>query len=135
MAGALCGLVLAVVVVVVPRIAQEHPIDQLLSLQRRLETTTDIQIANVSLGKSWGNGRTTTYVAVSAVVFPRPSDLKAMASRIARDVLSNFPPAAERDLLVVQLTYGYDIGIARSSESARYQWSPKALADSQGSPP
>ena len=59
----------------------------------------------------------------------RPSDYEGAAREIAAIVLRDYPEVMKKDVMAVTITYGYDIGIARSWRSQNVQHSPQEWQD------
>jgi hypothetical protein len=58
------------------------------------------------------NGRDSDYIVARLQLDKAMVEDEAFAARVARTVLAEYPKAATKDAIHVQLVYGYDIGIA-----------------------
>lgn len=103
----------------------------LLRAGRTLDAQSHVVSASVNEGASWSsfNGgamHKTTMLNASVVVRRWPADPKAEAASFASTLFQDIPDAATRDIVSVQLVYGYDIGIARAWRSTDYSYTPAA---------
>jgi uncharacterized RDD family membrane protein YckC len=107
---------------------QQRTFADLLKLQQRLQQRPEVRAAGVfvSVGTTWLNGVQSTlhYVTLNAALRHRPADPKAEAIEIANEALRAFPEAEHEDLIVVDLNYGFDIGIAKSSFNYPFNETP-----------
>lgn len=111
------------------RLASTEPFASLLPLQKALAGEPGIQYATVSAGTNWsitvGKGKQSqSNISARVSVSNRNTDFDSLANRLARIVLNSYPNAAERDLIAVSISYGYDIGIASASQTRNYVFSP-----------
>ena len=105
----------------------------MLIVQKEIQGSGLVHVATVSAGKSFGTkagtgGKKkweTTYFSINAVLKKKPSDYVIPINNIAKITLDNYLPIMEKDVLVINVTYGYDIGIARAWKGQRQQHSPK----------
>jgi uncharacterized RDD family membrane protein YckC len=100
----------------------------LLSVQKAVVASPDVSAANVSSGESMtfhgGSNAKTSYFQANVSVRARPGSYEAEATEIASIVLNTYPKIDQDDSIVVNVSYGYDIGIARSSITRNFQHSP-----------
>lgn len=101
---------------------------ELLEVQRKIQSSGKVHIITVSVGKSWeitgGNRSETTYFQANAIWKERPHDYEAAAQEVASLILQNYEGIMEKDVLMVAITYGYDIGIARSWKAHGFHCAP-----------
>ncbi len=125
--GAWC-LALVALSLLSPRLMKIGPFPELLSCQQRIQASKKVLSASVFAGENWnyqnGTKTHTSSLQVAAVMRDRPDDYGAAANEIAAMVLSSFPAISKKDVLVVSVDYGYDIGIAHAWISRRFQHSP-----------
>jgi len=125
--------VAVVIVFVIPKFAQKEPFSDLLLVQKNIHKSGLVHVATVTVGKSLGSnlsaeGRKeweSTYFATNAVLKHRPSDYDAVATQIASIIFETYPKVMEKDSLIINVSYGYDIGIASAWRSQRIQHTPK----------
>ena len=125
--------ILIVMTIVVPKLGQKNFFKELLAVQQRIQETGLVHATNVSAGKSYGTSTgtgeatewETTFFKVTAVLKQKPSKIDMTINEIANVVLATYPPIMEKDALVINVSYGYDIGIARAWRTQRRQNSPK----------
>jgi uncharacterized RDD family membrane protein YckC len=131
--GALFVAVVVLIVVVVPRFVRKEPFADLTTIQRQIHKSGLVHMATVTVGKSSGTRKDEkgekawemTFLSTKAVLKRRPLDYEAVASEIAAVVLEAYPAVVDKDALVVQTSYGYDIGIARAWIGHRVQHTPQ----------
>ena len=121
---------LAVVVlsVVANALSQKGVFPSLLDVQREIQASGKVHVAEVNVGKSWhradGSRSETTYFHSIAIWKRRPRDEEAAARSIASIILRSYPEIMEKDVLTVNIVFGYDIGIARAWKSHTASHSP-----------
>lgn len=103
----------------------------LLRAGRTLDAQSNVVAASVNEGTRWSsfNGSVmhkTTMLNASVVMRRWPSDPKATADAFASTLFQDIPDAGTRDVVSVQLVYGYDIGIARAWRYTNYSHTPAA---------
>jgi uncharacterized RDD family membrane protein YckC len=109
-------------------LVNKAPFKELLPLQTSLMNLPDVRYASVFAGKSFFSDskgtRSVSTVSVAIQVNKRIEDYDAFTNRIAKVVFEGYPGATQKDQLILNVIYGYDIGIARSSFSRGYNFSP-----------
>ncbi len=109
-------------------LATKGPFKELLPLQTSLMNLPDVRYASVFAGKSFFSdskgSRSVNTVSVAIQVNKRIEDYDTFANRMAKVVFESHPEVTQRDQLIVNIIYGYDIGIAHSSFSHGYNFSP-----------
>ena len=89
--------------------------------------------ASVTAGRSFGT-RTgddgteqweTTYFCTTAVLKEKPLNYDRVFNEIASIVLESSADVGDKDVLVINLTYGYDIGISRSWYRQTKRYAPE----------
>ncbi|MEW9798500.1 RDD family protein [Alteromonas sp. CYL-A6] len=109
-------------------------LDQLSATQQRVNQFTAIRYSGVTDGSttvsSVSNGTNTThYIRVEAYPYNKQDvQNQTLAERIALMVFDSVDAAVERDVILVQLIHGYDIGIASSWVSHQFSFSPTQLS-------
>jgi uncharacterized RDD family membrane protein YckC len=111
------------------RLASATPFAELLSVQQALQSEPDVRHASVFVGInkffSAAHGTATTRVFSAKVILSRRvADFDSLAARLARIILSRDPSAAQEDRIAISMVYGYDIGIASSSRTRTFVYSP-----------
>ena len=131
-----CILVAAVVfgtAVVVPRLLHTEFLSDLTAVQKSIHDTGLVHFASVSVGKSFGTHKSangvekweTTYFSTNAMLKYKPQHYDEVFNEIASIMLDRFPDAGDKDLLIINLTYGYDIGIASSWVRRTQKYPPR----------
>lgn len=129
--------VIGLTVFVVPKFAAKEPFSDLLAVQKNIQQSGLVHVATVTVGKSSVTNIGTeqsgkwesTFFATNAVLIHRPSDYNAVATQIASIIFKIYPKVMEKDSLVINASYGYDIGIASAWKSQRVQHSPQEWKD------
>jgi uncharacterized RDD family membrane protein YckC len=103
----------------------------ILRVGRTLDAQSHVVSASVNEGTRWSsfNGSVmhkTTMLSASVVMRRWPADPKSAAASFASILLRDVPGASTRDVVSVQLAYGYDIGIARAWRYMNYSYTPTA---------
>ena len=87
-----------------------------------------IHSANANAGATtlYVNGRsiTTTSLSVTAIWRSVPSSPEAAADSVAARILSAQPDILGKQILTVNIRYGFDLGIVQSWNGATYSYSP-----------
>jgi uncharacterized RDD family membrane protein YckC len=121
-------LSVVVLSVVMTGLSQKGVLPGLLDVQRAIQASGNVHVATVNVGKSWrivdGSRSETTYFYSNAIWKQRPQDEETAARSVASIILSNYPKIMEKDMLIVVVSYGYDIGIARVWKSHTSSHSP-----------
>lgn len=73
------------------------------------------------------HGETTRFMSVNAQLDDNRIDDAGLARAIAHELLATYPVAAQREFIVVQLNYGYDMGIASGRRSHASRFTPEEL--------
>lgn len=122
----------AIVPAFTTQLAQSDPFKRMLAVQSALSNDPSVAYATISSGSSTfsstnKSAKTTTYV--SSQVFLKTNNVSDadLARRLATVVVANYPEAMEKDIIQINLTYGYDIGIASSWSYYAHNFSPIEL--------
>jgi hypothetical protein len=111
-----------------PSLARIGPFPDLLAVQQKIQASGKVSSASVFAGESWtyqnGAKKDTSSLQAVAIMINRPTDYEALAGEIAATTLANYPEIAKKDLLIVTVCYGYDIGIAQMWTRQSFQHSP-----------
>jgi uncharacterized RDD family membrane protein YckC len=127
----------------VTKIIPAETLAALTDIRTALLSSPEIRDAQVIFGTTAMTGTagssSNTFLQVSAKLRTRPASLEGAATSIAETVLSLHPDLLGRDLLAINVGYGYDLGIAAwtqtYNESKRpAEWMAKIKARSAESP-
>jgi hypothetical protein len=99
-------------------------LSNLATLQESVHNSGKVHYASVFVGKVWGPGGERSYLKIDAVCKNRPDSYEAAASEIAAIALRDYPDISGKDVLVINMVYGFDIGIASSWQSYNPAFSP-----------
>jgi uncharacterized RDD family membrane protein YckC len=113
-------------------LANQEPFPELKNSLDSLLKNPSVRYANISSGKSafstLKTGTTeTTYV--SAQVFLKNDQIsnKELAHSLAEDIANTFHESQEKDVIVIDLFYGYDIGITYKNIHLAHRFTPREL--------
>lgn len=129
-------LTAAVVPAFTAQLAQSEPFKGMLAVQSALSNDPSVAYATISSGSSTFSSinegtKTTTYV--SSQVFLKTNNVgdSELARRLATMVVANYPEALQKDTININLTYGYDIGIASSWSNYSHNFNPLELQSAE----
>ncbi len=134
---AVLGLIFAAVIVfttiVVPGVMKTESFSRLYAVQKGIRDTGLVHAAAVSAGTihiaktdDGENEKTgNTYLSINAVLKERPTDYDRIINIFAFIVMDKYASVMEKDSLVVNVAYGYDIGISHSWIRQGKQLSPE----------
>ena len=131
--GTLFVAVIVLITIVIPKFASKEPFSDLLAVQKDIQESGLVHVATVTVGKSSGTNLSTdgggkwesTYFATNAVLRHRPTDYDTVTTKIASIIFDTYPQIMEKNSVVINATYGYDIGIASAWNSQRVQHTPQ----------
>lgn len=91
------------------------PFKGMMEVVRAIESEPDVSHVNVALGiyNSTESGKRHSF-EIEAILRANDVEDAARAARFVAKALEAYPAASEVDIIAVQLSYGYDIGIAES---------------------
>jgi uncharacterized RDD family membrane protein YckC len=116
------------ITIVMTTLSKKGMIQELLAVQREIQSSCKVHMATATIGKSWrvfdGKRLETTYFESNVTWKERPLDDDAAVQQVASVILRNYADIMKKDVLVVTTTYGYDIGFARSWRTQQVQHSP-----------
>lgn len=112
------------------RLAKQPFFQALLPAYNAVATQPEVAVAQVFAGSSffWDPSRarqSRSYVLANIRLNQRISDKQREANKIAHIILDKYADAMSHDVLVVNVTEGYDIGIASWFSTQRYQHTPR----------
>lgn len=129
-------LAAAVVPAFTTQLAQSEPFKGMLAVQSALSNDSGVAYATISTGSSTFSStnkgtKTTTYV--SSQVFLKADNVSntELARRLATIVIANYPEALQKDTIHINLTYGYDIGIASKWSNHAHNFNPLELQSAE----
>lgn len=116
--------------------SQSEPLRDLLSAQAELMKIPSVNYATVSYRhvrrvSAKESTETRTYASVRAVLNQNLVADAELARHMAEILTSNYPGALQKDVIYINLTYGYDIGIASFWRNQAHTFSPQELANSE----
>jgi uncharacterized RDD family membrane protein YckC len=127
--SAVLGLLPLVLAAFVPAIMKMSVFPDLIALQQKLQATGKVHSVSVYVGKNWssinGSSHETSSLQATAVWKQRPADYQAAAGEIAAVILADYPDVKRKDVVVVTVAYGYDIGIANAWIRESVQHTPQ----------
>ena len=122
----------AIVPVYTASLAQQQPFSELLNSRESIMSNPSVNYATVSYGAtttSTVKTGTTGTTHLSAQVFLKNNDISniELANKLANSLLNNYSSAKDKDLIIINLVYGYDIGIASRWDRHSYRFNPKEI--------
>ncbi len=113
-------------------LAKQEPFNDLLKTRSELLRNPAVQNATVSYGKSTFTstnfGTTETkYVSAQVYLLNKETSNETLAKSIAVSIIENYPDALTKDIININLTYGFDIGIASRWSSHGHKFDPRKL--------
>jgi uncharacterized RDD family membrane protein YckC len=110
------------------RLAQQMPmLAEMLPAVEAMNNEPGVKFANLNVGLSTNGEERHTYTAAMVQLAHPGVDDKALARRMARTVVRIAPSLGKRDVVAVDLRYGYDIGLAHGWRSRQFQFAPEQL--------
>lgn len=111
---AVIGITSLLVPVITGSLAKTDFFAELVRVQKLVSEIPDVSMASVSFGTSTDIPTNSSFevISVSAVVTQKRYLTEGYARDVAQYVISNSEPAASRDKIYSQVSYGYDMGIA-----------------------
>ena len=130
------GIIL-IITIVLPNITQKAFFKELFAIQRKIQDSGIVHYTKVTSGHSTiknmnagnENTRNATFFTVSTALKKRPLDFEIPSRHLAKIILDNFPSVMKKDALVINTSYGYDIGIASTWRTNRIQHTPQEWAE------
>jgi uncharacterized RDD family membrane protein YckC len=107
-----------------PGIIRRGPFPELLAIHNSVVNSGKVHVASVSIGTGGGPNGQMQYLSTNAVWKNRPESPEIAAAEIAAIVLNEYPDVMKKDMLVITITYGFDIGIASGWQSYNEYHSP-----------
>lgn len=128
--GIYLTIIIVGVTIFIPKLAKKEFFADLLKTQQQIQKSGLVQYSTVSTGFTWTSNNESdsenkfTYCTINAKLNHRPSNYEKTISEIAKIVLNSYPPIFEKSSLIINVIYGYDIGIARAWNNQSKQLSP-----------
>jgi uncharacterized RDD family membrane protein YckC len=123
LSGAAVVMLLAVVSVSV-FVTESFGLADLATLQEKIHDSGQVHFASVFIGKVWGPSGERSYLKIDAVWKSKPDSYETATSEIAAIAIGNYPDISSTDVVVINIVYGFDIGIASSWQSYNSAHSP-----------
>ncbi len=105
-------------------VAQSFGLSDLAALQERIHESEKVHFASVFAGKVWAGADERSYLKIDAVWRNKPDSYELAASEIAAIAIRDYPDVSNKDALVVNIIYGFDIGIASGWQSYSFAHTP-----------
>lgn len=127
-AGILCLLVVSFSTITTPILLQRTSLPELTNVQNSILRSGKVHFASVFDGQVWTTTGNRRLFSTNAICKHKPSSVKEFeeeATEIAAIVLREYPPVLQKDTLLINIAYGYDLGISSIWRSHAGQFSPK----------
>jgi uncharacterized RDD family membrane protein YckC len=96
---------------------------EILSLQHSIQSTGDVQETIIS--SSFPSQTKNSFIRINAIWNNKPQDFEVAANKIAVIVMRDYPDVMSKDNLIININYGYNIGIASVWKSKTFKHSPQ----------
>lgn len=111
------------------RLSNSSPFKEMLVTQEEILNIPNVATAAVDAGFTAfhsirGSSTTTSYIATKATLQHKVEDANSLANQIAVVIFDKIPGASEKDVVAINIRYGYDIGIASSWKGTNYAFAP-----------
>lgn len=107
---------------VIKKLIPSQTIETLTPIYQEMNNLPEVRTSGITVNTSFSASikegkRTTTFLSALLVLHARPGDYSEMADKAAILIFEKYPEITTKDRLIIQLKFGYDIGIARWSET------------------
>jgi len=129
-------LTAAIVPIFTSDLARQEPFAELLKSIENLQANPSVNHATVSFGKSsvstvkTGTSET-SFVSAQVFLQENQTSNAELARELAESLMKSYRQALEKDLIVIVLVYGYDIGIASKWNSHSHRFNPSELSSNE----
>jgi len=129
-------LTAAIVPIFTSNLARQEPFAELLKSIENLQANPSVNHATVSFGKSsvstvkTGTSET-SFVSAQVFLQENQTSNAELARELAESLMKSYRQALEKDLIVIVLVYGYDIGIASKWNSHSHRFNPSELSSNE----
>jgi len=106
---------------------QQEPFVTILKGQQSLQENSIVNYSSVSYGKSLGANAESTYVSTQVFLNKNNISDTTLAREFANVLLVNDSTIRQKDIIVVNLIYGYDIGISSWWSTYSHRFKPSEL--------
>jgi len=114
----------ALATVMIPSLMRQEPFAEMITIQQQLQLEPGVHSVGVQDGTTRFNDNTSRWLAINIVVSDPQLDLEETADHFATLVLTSDTNFDGKDLLVVNVTRGYDIGISSGWQTQKFSDSP-----------
>lgn len=128
--GIFLVLIIVGTTIIIPQLTQKKLFADLLIAQQHIQASGMVHYSTISTGSHWtynsnsDNKNEYTYLTVNAVMKYRPENFEQSIAAIATIIINSYPSLYEKDSLMINTIYGYDIGIARAWKNQNQQATP-----------
>lgn len=114
------------------QLAQQETFKDMLVVQSALSHTPDVTYSTITIGSSRMTStqegtREALFVSVNAFLKTDSVKNVELARELAKIVINNYSDAQEKDTLLINLIYGYDIGISAKWSNYTHRFTPLEL--------
>ncbi|MAM86187.1 RDD family protein [Allohahella sp. A8] len=125
-------LAAAVTPALTSQLVESEPFKGMLPVQSAISNDPAVSYATLFVGSSTfsatnNDPKTTSYIRSQAFLKSDDVSDSDLARRLAAIIVANYPQALQKDMIQINLTYGYDIGITSSWSSNAYNFNPLEL--------
>lgn len=117
-------------------LAKQEPFANLLKTRSNLMENPSVVSATVSFGNSSfttteSETKKTSYVSTQILLKENDISNPILAESLAKSILNSYPDSINKDIIQVNLIYGYDIGIASKWRKHPHRFNPSELSKSE----
>jgi hypothetical protein len=94
-----------------------------------MESQPGVISAQSHVGRSFGKANNNDYVTITLQIDSGRVDDPGRARAVARRVIAAYPAAADKDMIGVTFTYGYNMVIASGWRAHGFSFDPDELAE------
>lgn len=109
------------ITIVTPKLTQNTSFNELLTIQNTIQDSGLAQNVSVFTGKSFrlkdGTNNQAKWLSVTTALKAKPSDYDETIKKIAGIILNTNPSIAKNEMIIIKVSYGYNIGISNSQKS------------------
>ncbi len=115
-----------------PSLVNWGPFPELLAVQKSLVQEPDTHAVMVQAGTTTFNNNSTQWFSANVITSNPNINYEETADHFAEIILTRHPDVARKDLLVINVVCGYDIGIATGWNNRSFSFPPKQWENKLG---
>lgn len=124
-------LAAALVPVFTLTLIQNKSFEDMLAAQSALTNNPEVAYSTVTTGLTVKGSNAPSYVRSNVLLKTNKVNNPELASQLAMIIIKNYPESLVKDTLQINLTYGYDIGIASRGYKQSFNFNPIELKSAE----